>query len=214
MDASSEASPFECEWFVSDMQTSRKKPLSLRQISIRQQVRKALRDRWKTTKFSSHLDSKEGKKLKTLYSFWIHKIFPTSDRILNNEAECDIPVLHKSRGYFTGRREETERGQRLEWDIWKQQIANSDCQISVLLIHMQPWGILENTMRTREGGPSGHELKMKANCLPGLMISSSSLNVTLEFFRFLFGLWISKFPSSMVSVEILLLWAVLNSVRF
>jgi hypothetical protein len=46
------------------------------------------------------------------------------------------------------------------------------------------------------------------------MISSSSLKVTLEFFLFLFGLWMSRFPSSIVRVEIRLLWAVLNSVRF
>lgn len=69
-------------------------------------------------------------------------------------------------------------------------------------------------MSILEGGLAGHQLRIKANSLPGLMISSSSLNVTLEFFRFRFGLWMSKFPSSMVSVEILLLWAVLNSVRF
>lgn len=37
-------------------------------------------------------------------------------------------------------------------------------------------------------GIYSHELESKANYLPGLMISSSSLNVTLEFFRFLFGL--------------------------
>lgn len=50
--------------------------------------------------------------------------------------------------------------------------------------------------------------------VPGLMMESSSLNVTLEFLRFLLGLWISRLPSSIVSREMRLLWAVLNSVRF
>lgn len=50
--------------------------------------------------------------------------------------------------------------------------------------------------------------------VPGLMIESSSLKVTLEFLRFLLGLWISRLPSSMVRREMRLLWAVLNSVRF
>lgn len=69
-------------------------------------------------------------------------------------------------------------------------------------------------MSTLEGGAEENQVRIEANSLPGLMISSSSLNVTLEFFRFRFGLWMSRFPSSMVRVEILLLWAVLNSVRF
>lgn len=46
------------------------------------------------------------------------------------------------------------------------------------------------------------------------MMESSSLKVTLEFLRFLLGLWISRLPSSIVSREMRLLWAVLNSVRF
>jgi len=62
----------------------------------------------KTNRFSSHLDSKEGKKCKTLSSFWTHEIFPTSDRILKDAAECDMPVLHKSCSYFTGRRPEVK----------------------------------------------------------------------------------------------------------
>lgn len=50
--------------------------------------------------------------------------------------------------------------------------------------------------------------------VPGLMMESSSLKVTLEFLRFLLGLWISRLPSSIVKREMRLLWAVLNSVRF
>lgn len=46
------------------------------------------------------------------------------------------------------------------------------------------------------------------------MMESSSLKVTLEFLRFLLGLWISRLPSSIVSREMRLLCAVLNSVRF
>lgn len=49
---------------------------------------------------------------------------------------------------------------------------------------------------------------------PGLMISSSSLKETLLLLLFLLGLTMSRLPSSMVRVEIRLLWAVLNSVRF
>jgi hypothetical protein len=46
------------------------------------------------------------------------------------------------------------------------------------------------------------------------MTSSSSLKETLLLLLFLLGLTMSRFPSSMVRVEIRLLWAVLNSVRF
>ena len=46
------------------------------------------------------------------------------------------------------------------------------------------------------------------------MTSSSSLKVTREFLLFLLDRWISRLPSSMVSSEMRLLWAVLNSVRF
>lgn len=45
-------------------------------------------------------------------------------------------------------------------------------------------------------------------------MESSSLKVTLLFRRFLLGLWISKLPSSIVSREMRLLCAVLNSVKF
>lgn len=41
--------------------------------------------------------------------------------------------------------------------------------------------------------------------LPGLIMESSSLKVTLEFLRFLFGLWISRLPSSIVMMEMRLL---------
>lgn len=49
---------------------------------------------------------------------------------------------------------------------------------------------------------------------PGLMISSFSLKDTCELLLFLLGLWMSRLPSSMVRVDMRLLWAVLNSVRF
>lgn len=168
--------------------------------------KESIKGEWKANKFCSHWDSKEGKKCKPPSSFWTHDISPVSDRVLSNES--DIPILLRACSYFTGRTAEIERGHRLQWDV---AAASIDCQIYLLLIHMHPWGI---PMSTLEGGPGGHHLRIKANSLPGLMISSSSLNVTREFFRFRFGLWMSKFPSSMVSVEILLLWAVLNSVRF
>ena len=50
--------------------------------------------------------------------------------------------------------------------------------------------------------------------VPGLITSSSSLKDTLELFLLLLGRWMSRLPSSIVRVEMRLLWAVLNSVRF
>ena len=77
------------------------------------------------------------------------------------------------------------------------------------------------TEKTQDMGPTVHCLYPRrlerTNDLPGLMISSPSLNAT-DTDDFLFRLMedmLAKFalPSSIPSEEILLLWAVLNSVR-
>lgn len=174
---------------------------------------KALKDRWKANKFCSHWDSKEGKKCKAPSSFWTHDISPVSDRTMKlSLISPSCPELAVTLQV------EQKKQKRSQTSVRR---GSTFCEIAdpkywlPNLFSPYPYAAMgspyENIL---EGGPEGNQLRIKANSLPGLMISSSSLKVTLEFFRFRFGLWMSRFPSSMVSVEILLLWAVLNSVRF